>query len=221
MKYLALSMVSALALASLGSGVAARPLPQAQRPNAEQTPSAGNQSSQDGTAGGYGGSASATQNNDYSQVAPGNSVVNGGGQSASLQGLAGSVMQGSGVASLFQRRQQGQQQQASAGGYAGSSTAVQDTDDSNVAPGNSVQLGGSQSSSNQGFAGSVDQLSSFIARAVDSENSNSNDATYLANTKYGSPSSLDQQHPTACAQGSSEHCVPHYLGIGPEVRPAY
>ncbi|CDU22567.1 related to GCD2-translation initiation factor eIF2B, 71 kDa (delta) subunit [Sporisorium scitamineum] len=168
MKYLALSMVSALALASLGSD--ARPFPQTQsntqsQPNAQQAPSSGSQSSQDGSAGGYGGSASATQDNDYSQVAPGNNVVNGGGQSASLQGLAGSVVQGANVAHLFGKRQSGQQQ-ASAGGYAGSSAAVQNNDDSQVAPGNSVQFGGSQLSSNQGVSGNVDQFSNLAHDAM-------------------------------------------------------
>lgn len=49
--------------------------------------------SQQGSAGGFAGSASAVQDNDYSNVEPGNAVNNGGGQSASLQGIAGSLSQ--------------------------------------------------------------------------------------------------------------------------------
>ncbi|KAJ9475597.1 Ubiquitin-protein ligase [Pseudozyma hubeiensis] len=247
MKYFALSMVSALALASLGSQVASRPLPQTQSDTqnqryAQQAPSSGSDASQTGSAGGYGGTASATQNNDYSQVAPGNQVMNGGGQSASLQGLAGTVMQGANVGSLLQRRQSDGQsgQQASAGGYAGTSSAYQNNDYSGVAPGNSVELGGSQSASDQGTSGTIDQTSnggqvrqrslpndptqllSVFQDGVPSEivARSDDNGIYIASTKFGPPTtSANEQHPVACAQGG-EHCIPHYEGLGPEERPS-
>lgn len=247
MKYTALSLVSALALASLGSGVKASPLPQVQtntqsQPNAQQAPSSGSQGSQYGSAGGFGGSASATQNNDYSQVAPGNTVMNGGGQSASLQGLAGTVMQGGNVASLLGRRQLDVEgsQKGSAAGYAGHSSAYQNNDYSAVAPGNSVELGGSQSASNQGTSGTVDQsyngqMSSNVRRSIpndasptdllslfqnglptemlarDVDESDNSNGVYLVSTKFG---------PVTSSQSASPGSIPHYMGLGPEVQPA-
>lgn len=114
---------------------------------------------QAGSAVGYGGSATATQNNDYSHVAPGNKVVNGGSQQASLQGVAGNVIQDydQGLVGFLKRRQAGGNQIGSSGGYAGSSHAYQDNDFSGVEPGNTVGVGGAQSSSNTGAAGSVAQ----------------------------------------------------------------
>lgn len=241
MKYFAFSMVSALALASLGTGSVARPLPQTQsttqqQPNAQSYPSSQQQSSQTGSAGGYAGTATEMQNNDYSQVAPGNNVMNGGSQSAQLLGQAGSVLQNSNLGSFLQRRQS-DAQQASAAGYAGESTSYQDNDYSAVAPGNSVQLGGSQSTSDQGTSGTTSQSSNIhlkrsedptgllslvgqggqlptgelptsllSVRAVEGSNSN---GVYLASTQFG---------PVESSQEGS-YGVPRYMGLGPEVRP--
>lgn len=233
MKYFALSMISALALASLGTEAVARPIPQSQaqaqdQPGSQVQPS-GQQSSQTGSAGGYAGNASETQNNDYSHVAPGNQVSNGGSQSASLQGLAGSILQNSNIASLLQRRQDSQD--ASAGGYAGSSNSFQNNDPSQVAPGNQVQFGGSQSASDQGISGTVDQLTNLgqlskqkrmvrelpakmVARASD----NNHNDVYLDHTNFG-PGPVVQGPAQDSCQGQ-EHCLPRYMGLGPEVTPA-
>ncbi|KAJ1024742.1 hypothetical protein NDA16_002782 [Ustilago loliicola] len=245
MKYFAISMVSALALASLGS---ARPLPQSQattqqQPQAQSSPSSQQQSSQNGSAGGYAGTGTAAQNNDYSQVAPGNQVMNGGGQSASLQGLAGNVLQGSNLGSFLRRRQSDGEssQQASAGGYAGTSTTYQNNDDSAVTPGNSVQVGGSQSASNEGTAGTVDQLSR-IGLTANSKRMVPNDPSASAGfldllqggqlpTKIvarDADSSNSNNAPVYLAytdfgpvdDSSESHSLPHYMGIGPVVNPA-
>lgn len=252
MKYFAFSVVSALALASLGS---ARPLPQSQattqqQPQAQFAPSSQQQSSQTGSAGGYAGTATAGQNNDYSQVAPGNQVMNGGGQSASLEGLAGSVLQGGGLGSFLGRRQSDGEssQDASAGGYAGSGTAHQNNDYSTVAPSNSVQLGGSQSSSNEGTAGSVSQqggadFTAYVKRMVPHDPSAS--ADLLEKLQSGElPTKIaarvaDNSNGQSNGNGNSNnapvwitytdfgpvddseesHSLPHYMVIGPVVYP--
>lgn len=201
MKYATFSIISVLVLATLGSTA---PLPsgspvtesnsQGSTGQSQQTSSSqGALGSQTGSAGGYGGSATATQDNDYSQVQPGNQVSNGGGQSAQLQGQAGSVLQN--LHSLVRR----QAQSASAAGYPGSSTASQDNDDSQVAPGNKVSIGGSQSSSNQGTSGTVAQNSNLLGRQVH------DDIATIQRVP------VQFAGTDASAKG---HCLPHYAGLG-------
>lgn len=202
MKYATFSTISVLALAALGGSAA--PVPsgspivqsdsQGSNGQSQQTSnSQGSLGSQYGSAGGYGGSATATQDNDYSQVQPGNQVSNGGSQSAQLQGQAGSVLQS--LQSLMRR----QEQAASAAGYAGTASATQDNDDSQVAPGNQVSTGGSQSFSNQGTLGSVSQSNNLLGRQVH------DDIAYI------------QRGPVHFAGTDAEtkgHCLPHYAGLG-------
>ncbi|TKY89029.1 hypothetical protein EX895_001560 [Sporisorium graminicola] len=182
---------------------------------------------QAGGATGYGGTAVTTQDNDFSHVAPGNKVHQGGSQHASLNGEAGSVLQGynPGLLGLLKRRID---QEGGASGYAGHSGAYQDNDLSGVAPGNDVQVGGTQSSSNTGAAGSVDQWfeRARLARRVISPNAptlNTGTDGNRLGLNLGdhsvAPATDVQQYPTSCAQGGST-CVPHYLGLEPVERPA-
>ncbi|EPQ31328.1 uncharacterized protein PFL1_01512 [Pseudozyma flocculosa PF-1] len=137
--------------------------------------------SQGGSAQGYGGSSTAVQDNDYSDVAPGNSVQNGGGAAASNVGTGGSVEQfgpssfGYGkrdevhlspeehelidavIREYFRRDldRRTRYQGGSVEGHGGSAHTAQDNDVSQVAPGNQVSVGGSQTADLSGIAGGL------------------------------------------------------------------
>ncbi|KAN0062623.1 hypothetical protein ACQY0O_005160 [Thecaphora frezii] len=115
---------------------------------------------------GSGGHSTQTQDNDYSGVAPGNSVVNGGGASASNAGYGGSINQASNAAPAAAgfpsfpsgwKRSPGGFQSGSTKGHGGTAYSHQDNDLSGVQDGNEVNVGGGQSVDVGGVAGWLTQ----------------------------------------------------------------